>query len=145
MVKIIDIPVEKLRKKGIILSRRLEHLEATLFKALDSTIKVEPLRLRSQLKSASILARFVGMQLKSGKGFRRVASLIFKLRRRCPNLEGFRIACSGRLRGVEMAKTDVKKWGKTPASVFSQKLDYARFDVITKHGILGIKVWLCFS
>ena len=57
----------------------------------------------------------------------------------------FKIACSGRLQGVEMAKTETLKFGKISLHVFSSKVDYAEARASTAFGILGVKVWICYK
>jgi small subunit ribosomal protein S3 len=123
----------------------LEHLESTMLKVLKCNSFVLPLNIRNHLKSAQLLARFISVFLKKGKGLRQIFKKIKRFQEKHSFIRGFKIACSGRIRGVEMAKTDTRRFGKTPSSVFSQKVDYHGTYIITKYGIIGIKVWICFA
>lgn len=129
----------------LFLNNSLEHAESTLLGKLEASIRIMPLHINNQLKSAESLARFVGVNIRSGKSLRRVVSILCKIKRKSSGVEGFRVSCAGRIRGVEMAKTYSRGLGKTPTSVSSKKVDYYRTHVITKYGIIGIKVWICFS
>jgi len=59
-------------------------------------------------------------------------------------IKGIRVLCSGRLNGVEMARTESKKFGQTSLHVFSSQIDYASENAYTLYGLIGVKVWLCF-
>ena len=126
-------------------SNSLEHLESTMLKVLKCNSLIIPLNIRNHLKSAQLLAKFIGIFLKRGKGLRQIFKMIRRLQEKHSFIRGFRVLCSGRIRGVEMAKTDTRRFGKTPSSVFSQKVDYYATHIITKHGVMGIKVWICFD
>nr|YP_009449551.1 ribosomal protein S3 [Cymbomonas tetramitiformis]ANA57095.1 ribosomal protein S3 [Cymbomonas tetramitiformis] len=60
-------------------------------------------------------------------------------------IKGIRILCSGRINGVEKAKTQSKRLGQTSLHFFSEKIDYSCIHVNTKFGIIGVKVWICFK
>jgi small subunit ribosomal protein S3 len=74
-----------------------------------------------------------------------VFALAQKVLKKDKTVEGFKISCSGRLQGVEMAKTETKKFGKISLHVFSSKVDYAQSKASTPFGILGVKVWICYK
>jgi small subunit ribosomal protein S3 len=60
-------------------------------------------------------------------------------------VEGICIRCSGRLGGVEIARTECRKYGKTSCNVFNQKIDYGPAEVSTCNGISGVKVRISYS
>ena len=60
-------------------------------------------------------------------------------------MKGLKFHVQGRLQGVEMAKTEVTKFGKISLHVFSSKVDYAEAKASTNFGILGVKVWICYD
>jgi len=60
--------------------------------------------------------------------------------------KGLRITISGRFGGKKgMAKTLTKTVGKVPLSTLEEKVDFAKDQVITKNGSLGVKVWICYN
>jgi small subunit ribosomal protein S3 len=132
-------------KEKFIPNSSLEHLESTMLKVLKCNSIIIPLNIKNHLKSAQLLAKFIGIFIKKGKGLRQIFKMIRRLQEKHSFIKGFRVTCSGRIRGVEMAKTDTRRLGKTPSSVFSQKVDYCATHIITKYGIIGIKVWICFG
>ena len=55
---------------------------------------------------------------------------------------GIKVQVSGRLNGVEMARTETCKEGRTPLHTYRANIDYALVEGHTKVGTLGIKVWI---
>ena len=57
--------------------------------------------------------------------------------------EGIKIQVSGRLNGVEMARSEMYKEGRTPLHTFRADIDYAIEEALTTYGLIGVKVWIC--
>jgi len=72
--------------------------------------------------------------------------LIDKMGSECP-IKGMRITITGRLgsRKKAMAQQISKCVGKVPLSTFRQKVDYKQDVLSTKFGLIGIKIWICYS
>lgn len=66
------------------------------------------------------------------------------LKQKKMGLTGIRIKCSGRLRGVEMAKSEIFNQGSAPMHRFECFVDYGFSSVVTTFGLIGISVW-CFK
>ena len=49
----------------------------------------------------------------------------------------------GRLGGVEIARSEEFKEGRTPLHTFRADIDYANSEAHTSMGRIGIKVWIC--
>lgn len=116
--------------------------------ATNTNTVIESVKIKSIYQSASLIAQDIAVQMRSSKTpFRSIFSRIVKdIPLHMPKgVEGIRISCSGRLGGVEIARTECGKYGKTSRSSFSQKIDYAYTKVSTRHGILGVKVWISYS
>lgn len=56
--------------------------------------------------------------------------------------QGIKVQVSGRLNGVEMARTETYKEGRTPLHTYRANIDYALVEAHTKVGRLGVKVWI---
>merc|ERR1711981_837662 len=56
--------------------------------------------------------------------------------------EGIKISVSGRLGGVEIARTEWSKEGRIPLHTFRANIDYSMSQALTTYGILGVKVWI---
>ena len=55
---------------------------------------------------------------------------------------GVKIACSGRLTGVEMARLEWTMEGRVPLHTLRADIDYAQGEALTTYGRIGIKVWV---
>lgn len=58
---------------------------------------------------------------------------------------GVRIVCSGRMKGVAIARRDVRRVGSVPLHTLSAHIGYCAMDVVTKSGCCGIKCLVCFK
>ena len=102
-------------------------------------------KLQEFTKSAQFVAEYVSHALERQKPVKQIFSGVQTLLKKDPNVEGFKISCSGRLQGVEMAKIETFKFGKISLHVFTSKVDYAEARALTTFGILGVKVWICYK
>jgi small subunit ribosomal protein S3 len=57
-------------------------------------------------------------------------------------IKGLKIKLSGRLDGVEMAKSECKQYGNLPLNTINLPIDYALYSLTTIYGTIGIKVWI---
>lgn len=56
--------------------------------------------------------------------------------------KGVRIQVSGRLNGVEMARTEKEVAGTVPLHTIRANIDYAQINAYTSSGIISVKVWI---
>lgn len=121
------------------------HLEGLTQQYFETPSNWTPKKLTKFSKSAQFVAELIAHGLEVQKPVKQIFSLVQTLLKKDSNVEGFKLSCSGRLQGVEMAKTEVKKFGKISLHVFSSKVDYAEARASTGFGILGVKVWICYK
>ena len=57
-------------------------------------------------------------------------------------LQGIKVQVSGRLNGIEMARSEWKRDGRVPLHTLRAKIDYSQHRAETIYGTIGIKVWL---
>ena len=57
-------------------------------------------------------------------------------------MKGVKVEVSGRLNGIEMARSEWKRDGKVPLHTLKAKIDYTHQRAETIYGTIGIKVWL---
>lgn len=91
--------------------------------------------------NAKFITQMIGNLLKKRIAtkiiFQQVFSMIDKTK-----IKGLKIKLSGRLDGVEMAKTEWKQYGVLPLNTLNSKIDYSYSPLLTIYGLIGIKVWL---
>lgn len=131
-------------RKSYLSTKYLSFLELGLEKSSSCNVSILPIKVDNEYKSAELLANYLSTQLAKNRSYRQVLKKVFQKGKKFSFLKGIRIACSGRLGGVELAKTEVKKMGQTSLNIFSEKIDYSSTKVLTKFGIIGVKVWVCY-
>ena len=132
-------------KKQTPLSFYANHIEGLSQDYFSSPTQWTPVKVDTLSKSAEFTAEFIAHALEIQKPMKQIFSTVQAFLKKDKNVEGFKISCSGRLQGVEMAKTETKKFGKISLHVFSSKVDYAEARATTGFGILGVKVWICYK
>ena len=58
------------------------------------------------------------------------------------SMKGIKVQVSGRLNGIEIARSEWKRDGQVPLHTLKAKIDYTNHEARTIYGIIGIKVWL---
>jgi hypothetical protein len=73
-------------------------------------------------------------------------ALMNKLQSSCPVL-GVRLEATGRIGHQKkgMAQKISRSLGKVPLGSFRFQIDYSQGIVVTKLGVIGIKVWICYA
>jgi small subunit ribosomal protein S3 len=56
--------------------------------------------------------------------------------------KGVKVKLSGRLNGVEIARTEKLAAGKVPLITLRSDIDYAWVEAHTLYGKIGVKVWI---
>lgn len=97
--------------------------------------------LRNPFEDAILIAKFIGDQLKRRMPYRRVVKQTIRKVKLTP-INGIKIEISGRLNGVEMARSEWKREGKIPLHTLRANIDYTHQKAETIYGVMGIKVWL---
>lgn len=126
------------------------HIEASLSTCTNTPTTVYPLRLSRIFQSAESLSAYIANLVEQKKSFRMIWKTILALlshesRAHKNGIQGLRVVLSGRLNGVEIARVESKRWGRTSLHVFADKIDYASATAYTVYGLIGVKVWVCYS
>ena len=57
-------------------------------------------------------------------------------------VKGIKIKLSGRLNGVEIARSEWLDWGAMPLQTIRADIDYSEATAFCTYGTIGIKVWI---
>ncbi|MCA9405563.1 MAG: 30S ribosomal protein S3 [Candidatus Omnitrophica bacterium] len=131
-------------RPGVIIGRRgadIDKLKAELGKLSEREIQIDPREIKNPSIEAQLIAQNVAFQLEKRVAFRRAMKRSMD-QAMSAGAKGIKVTCSGRLNGVEMARTETYKEGKLPLQTFRAKVDYGFAEALTTYGILGIKVWV---
>lgn len=91
--------------------------------------------------SAQIIVQSMSMDIEKRMPFRRVMKQAINRIERAGAL-GVKIVISGRLNGVEIARSEMLSSGKVPLHTLRADIDYARGVANTTYGAIGLKVWI---
>jgi small subunit ribosomal protein S3 len=97
--------------------------------------------IKNPFEDATLIAKFIAEQLEKRIPFRRAVKLAIK-KVQITEMKGIKIEVSGRLNGIDIARSEWKRDGKIPLHTLKAKIDYIHQKAQTVYGIIGIKVWL---
>lgn len=92
--------------------------------------------------NAVFIAKCLIMDLENRVPFRRALKKILRRIQKQEKLYGIKIKISGRLNGIEMARSEWVKKGRIPLQTINANIDYHTDIAHTIYGILGIKIWI---
>jgi len=90
---------------------------------------------------AQLIAENVAMQLERRVAFRRAMRKAVESAQRF-GAEGIKIRTSGRLGGLEIARTEWYLHGKLPLHTLRANIEYGFAEARTTYGRIGVKVWV---
>ena len=133
-------------RPGIVIGRGGEEV-SRLKKEVAKLCNTEDIHLNiNEVKRPELNAELVGQniasQLVKKMPYRRLLNKTMQSTMRM-GAEGIRINVSGRLGGVEIARSERFMEGRVPLHTLRADIDYALVEAHTTYGIIGIKVWIC--
>ncbi len=132
-------------KPGIIIGRSGENIE-NLSKELrdkfaDNTINVQVQEVRKPDANAQLIADNIAEQVSRRFPYRRVCKMAID-RAKEAGVKGMKVKVSGRLNGVDIARSEMYSFGTVPLHTLRANVDYATSTAATTYGSIGIKVWV---
>jgi len=106
------------------------------------TLKLDINEIRQMETDAAVVAYMVAEGLEKRMPFRRVLKQTIEKVIAAREVEGVRIAVSGRLGGAEMSRKEELKKGRIPLQTFRADIDFAHEQAYLPYGVIGIKVWI---
>jgi small subunit ribosomal protein S3 len=124
-------------KKGAEAEKLRQELNA--FTGNDVTIDIKEVR-KPEI-DAQLVAENIAMQLEKRVAFRRAMKKAVASSMRF-GAQGVKVACSGRLAGAEIARSEWYREGRVPLHTFRANIDYGLAEARTTYGVIGVKVWI---
>ena len=106
------------------------------------TLKLDIIEIRQSETDAAVVAYMVAEGLEKRMPFRRVLKQTVEKVIAVREIEGVRIAISGRLGGAEMSRKEELRKGRIPLQTFCADIDFAHEQAYLPYGVIGIKVWI---
>lgn len=105
-------------------------------------VKLDIVEVRQPETDAQVVAGMIIEGLEKRMPFRRVLKQTVEKVIAAREVEGVRIALSGRLGGAEMSRKEEAKKGRIPLQTFRADIDFAQEQAYLPYGVIGIKVWI---
>ena len=131
-------------KPGMVIGRGgagIEDIKNKLKKLTDKRVDINIMEIRQPDLDALLVAENIASQLERRIAFRRAMKQSVGRTMRL-GAKGIKIACSGRLGGAEIARSESYREGSIPLHTLRADIDYGFAEANTTYGRIGIKVWI---
>lgn len=131
-------------RPGIVIGRggkEIESLKSYLQQLAKKEVYVDIREVDKPELDATLVAEGIAIQLEKRiayrRAMRRAVDMALKM-----GAKGIKVMCSGRLGGVEIARSEWYLKGQLPLQTLRADIDYGFTEAFTTYGQIGIKVWI---
>ncbi|MFM8813345.1 MAG: 30S ribosomal protein S3 [Methylophilaceae bacterium] len=131
-------------RPGIVIGKKgedIESLRSSLQALMGVPVHLNIEEVRKPEIDATLIAESIAQQLEKRVMFRRAMKRAMQNAMRL-GAQGIKIMSSGRLNGIEIARTEWYREGRVPLHTLRADIDYGVAEASTTYGIIGIKVWV---
>ncbi|HOZ88637.1 MAG TPA: 30S ribosomal protein S3 [Bacilli bacterium] len=131
-------------KPGVIIGRGgedIEKLRNALKKVVKEEIYISIVEVKNPDLNAKLVAENIAAQITSRAPYRSAQKRAIRNTMKA-GAKGIKTCVSGRLGGVEMARTEHYTEGTVPLHTLRSDIDYAHTESDTTYGKIGVKVWI---
>ncbi|APV43561.1 small subunit ribosomal protein S3 [Dehalogenimonas formicexedens] len=131
-------------RPGIVIGRggqRVDEMRKFLEELAGKRIQLNIHEIGQPELDAFLVARSVADQMERRIAYRRAMKQAM-FRTRQSGAKGIKIACAGRLGGVEIARREMMHDGRVPLHTIRADIDYGFAEAKTALGRIGVKVWI---
>lgn len=146
----IERPVGKVKvvvytaKPGVVIGKggaEIEKLKTEVAKLTSKKVIIDIQEIKRPDTDAQLVAENIATQLENRVSFRRAMKSAMG-RSMKAGAQGIKAACSGRLGGADMARTEFYSEGTIPLQTLRADIDYGFAEADTTYGKIGVKVWI---
>ena len=131
-------------RPGVVIGKKgedIEVLKTALTRMMGVPVHVNIEEIRKPETDAQLIADSICQQLEKRIMFRRAMKRAMQNAMRL-GAQGIKIMSSGRLNGIEIARTEWYREGRVPLHTLRADIDYGFGEAETTYGIIGVKVWV---
>jgi len=131
-------------RPGIVIGKKgedIEVLRSSLQGLMGIPVQLNIEEVRKPEIDATLIAQSIAQQLEKRVMFRRAMKRAMQNAMRL-GAQGIKIMSSGRLNGIEIARSEWYREGRVPLHTLRADIDYGTARAQTTYGIIGIKVWI---
>ena len=131
-------------RPGIVIGRggkEIENLKSLLQEIVKKEVYIDIREVDKPELNALLVGEGIAVQLEKRiayrRAMRRAVDMALKM-----GAKGIKVMCSGRLGGVEIARSEWYLKGQLPLQTLRADIDYGFTEAFTTYGQIGIKVWI---
>ena len=131
-------------RPGIVIGRggkEIEGLKNFLERIAKREVYVDIREVDKPELNSLLVGEGIGVQLEKRIAYRRAMRKAVDIALKM-GAKGIKVMCSGRLGGVEIARSEWYLKGRLPLQTLRADIDYAFTQAFTTYGQIGIKVWI---
>lgn len=131
-------------RPGVVIGKKgedIEMLKVDLQRLMGVPVHVNIEEVRKPEIDAQLIADSITQQLEKRIMFRRAMKRAMQNAMRL-GAQGIKIMSSGRLNGIEIARTEWYREGRVPLHTLRADVDYGFSEAGTTYGSIGVKVWV---
>ncbi|MFQ6070274.1 MAG: 30S ribosomal protein S3 [Candidatus Aminicenantales bacterium] len=131
-------------RPGIIIGRggkEIENWKKILQEIVKREVYIDIREVDKPELDALLVAEGIAIQLEKRIAYRRAMRRAVEMAEKM-GAKGIKVMCSGRLGGVEIARSEWYLRGQLPLQTLRADIDYGFTEAFTTYGQIGIKVWI---
>ena len=131
-------------RPGIVIGKggaEIEKLKKEVSKLTDKKVFIDIKEIKRPDREAQLVAENIAQQLENRTSFRRAMKSAMQRSMKAGVL-GIKAACSGRLGGADIARSEFYSEGTIPLQTLRADIDYGVAEAYTTYGKVGVKVWI---
>lgn len=131
-------------RPGVVIGKggtEIERIRLLVEAMIGKTVNLNIVEVRSPDLNAQLVAENIAAQLEKRISFRRAMKQAMQRATRL-GAKGIKCACSGRLGGAEIARSESYHEGTIPLQTLRADIDYGFAEANTTYGKIGVKVWI---
>ena len=131
-------------KPGVVIGKggaEKDKIKANVEKLINKNVIIDIVEVKNAEANAQLVAENIAAQLEKRVSFRRAMKQSIQRAMKL-GAKGVKTACSGRLGGAEIARTEQYHEGTIPLQTLRADIDYGFAEADTTYGKIGVKVWV---
>lgn len=131
-------------KPGVVIGHsgdEIEKIRKALSKLVDENVQISIMEVKTPDLDAALVAEGIAKQIEGRVSFRVAQKRAIRNTMKA-GAKGIKTSVSGRLGGVDMARTEGYTEGMIPLHTLRANIDYAHKEADTTYGKIGVKVWI---
>ena len=131
-------------RPGIVIGKggaEIEKLKKEVSKLTEKKVFIDIKEIKRPDREAQLVAENIAQQLENRTSFRRAMKSAMQRSMKAGVL-GIKAACSGRLGGADIARSEFYSEGTIPLQTLRADIDYGFAEADTTYGKVGVKVWI---